>query len=163
MTDRILVIGVGNDLRGDDAAGRAVADEIDRLAIPGVGVRSLPQLVPELALDIGTADRVVFVDADIDATDVTERAVSAGGRVSNTHHGDPAALLRLAALDGSPPPTATIVSIPASSFGLGEPLSPATAGAVGRAIELVRSVVEGTSAHEEPLDVVAEQEGRFGA
>ena len=43
-----LVIGYGNDLRSDDGAGRAVADRISEMELPGVAVRSVMQLTPEL-------------------------------------------------------------------------------------------------------------------
>ncbi len=66
-----LVIGYGNDLRCDDGAGRAVADRIEAMALPGVEVRSVQQLAPELALDIACAETVVFVDASIDVAETT--------------------------------------------------------------------------------------------
>ena len=51
LTDT-LVIGYGNDLRTDDGAGRWVAERIESFDLPGVSVRSVPQLTPELTLDI---------------------------------------------------------------------------------------------------------------
>jgi hydrogenase maturation protease len=139
VTDRVLVIGVGNDLRGDDAAGRVVADAFD--GRDGVTVRSLPQLVPELVEDLDAVDRAIFVDADIDATGVTVRPALASGRATMSHHGDPGALLELARSTGRNSPDAMIVSIPASAFGLGTGLSAATASAVEEAITLISQLL----------------------
>ena len=93
MTD-LLVIGYGNDLRSDDGAGRAVAEAIAERDLPGVEVRSMSQLTPELSLEISGRRVVVFVDADVDAIEVTARTVTAGppGEGAMTHHGDPATL-----------------------------------------------------------------------
>ena len=72
MTD-LLVIGYGNDLRSDDGAGRAVAEMVSDLDLPGVEVRTMSQLTPELSLAITGRAKVVFVDADVDATEVAMR------------------------------------------------------------------------------------------
>ncbi len=58
-----LVIGVGSDLRRDDAVGRHVAEVIEAMALDHVSVLVTTQLVPELVEPISAADRVVFVDA----------------------------------------------------------------------------------------------------
>jgi Ni,Fe-hydrogenase maturation factor len=59
----VLVIGVGNDLRGDDGAGRAVVEQVTRAAVPGVRAIWSQQLVPELVEPLATARLIVFVDA----------------------------------------------------------------------------------------------------
>ena len=139
---RALVIGYGSDLRGDDAAGRAVADAIDAMDLPGVVVRSQPQLAPELALDMAGRDVVVFVDADVDAQDVTVASVDAApGATVMTHHGDPAALLAMVPSVGDPPAAAFVVSIPAHDLGLGTEMSDRTRIAVATAVEIVAGLV----------------------
>ena len=105
----VLVVGCGNDLRSDDGAGRVVAHRVQLLAeergLTEVGVRSVVQLVPELALDIGRAQHVVFVDAsiDVDRLTVTPLAPSTSAADGSrepwtpmTHHLGPAALVELA-------------------------------------------------------------------
>lgn len=135
----VVVIGYGNDLRSDDGAGREVARRIERDDLPGVAVISLSQLTPELALDIASVERVVFVDASIETTELEVRRVAPGRPGSSTmsHHGDPATLLALAADVGDPPESAFVVSIPAERLGLGFEFSTATAAAVDGAVAIV--------------------------
>ena len=135
----MLVIGYGNDLRSDDGAGRAVADAIADRALPGVEVRSMSQLTPELSLEIAGRNTVVFVDADVDATELRTRKVEAGpaGDRVMTHHGDPATLLDLTSTVGEIPAEAFVVSIPATNLEMGFEFSPATANAVDAAVDFI--------------------------
>ena len=140
---KTLVIGYGNDLRSDDGAGRVVADRVERLGLPGVTVRSLSQLVPELALEIAVVDLVVFVDASIEVgeptvTPVASQAVEASPR---THFADPATLLGMTASVGPVPGKAFVVSIPVTNLDLGFELSAATAQAVELAVELIDDLI----------------------
>jgi hydrogenase maturation protease len=58
-----LVIGLGNELRGDDAAGLLAAREVRALALDGVEVEEHSGDVAALAESIATHDEVVIVDA----------------------------------------------------------------------------------------------------
>ena len=60
---KILVIGFGNDLCGEDCAGRVVADRVALDAAPHVVAISTHQLGPEFAEQIAEARLVIFVDA----------------------------------------------------------------------------------------------------
>lgn len=146
----MLVVGYGNDLRRDDGAGRLVADAIERRSLPGVTVRSVAQLTPELALDLAGRSRVVFVDASVDTDRVTVTRVDAGngGRGIMSHHGDPAGLLALTGTVGEVPPEAYVVSIPAADLGLGSDLSATTRLGVDEAVALVAALI---SATEDPV------------
>jgi hydrogenase maturation protease len=140
----VLVIGVGSELRGDDAAGRRAADALAEIGLPGVDARSVHQLTPELAVELADRRLVLVVDASVDVDAVTVRAVvrptsraSAATGVM-THHLDPAALVGLASLFGSLPEEVVTVGIPAHDLDLGTELSAGTAGAVDVAVaELV--------------------------
>lgn len=148
----LLVVGCGNDLRSDDRAGREVATRVEALALDGVVVRSVTQLVPELAVDVGRAHAVVFVDASVEVEQLTvtgldaappaaERSPSPGGR--STHHATPASLVRLAKqLGGAAPGSVTVVAIPAHDFGFGEMMTATTSAAVDDAVELVRALAD---------------------
>ena len=144
MTD-LLVIGYGNDLRSDDGAGRQVAQAIEDKALAGVTVRSFAQLTPELALDVVRHRQVVFVDANVDATEVTVEPVAAGsgGGGVMTHHGSPSQLLALAGGVGEVPEDAVVISIPAQNLELGFTLSGATAAGVAAAVEIIAAMVTG--------------------
>ena len=135
VTD-LLVVGYGNDLRSDDRAGRVVAEAIDEMGLDGVEVRSQSQLTPELALEVAGRARVVFVDANVDVTEMTRFVVEAGPPAGGpmTHHGDPASLLALVRNVGEQPGEAIVLSIPASNLEMGFELSEATAAGVDQAI-----------------------------
>jgi hydrogenase maturation protease len=65
MSARPLVIGYGNTLRRDDGVGVRVAEllAVDP-RMEGADILAVHQLTPELAIDVGEATLVVFVDAD---------------------------------------------------------------------------------------------------
>ena len=135
MTDA-LIIGYGNDLRTDDGAGRWVAAQIEAMELPGAEVRSLPQLTPELSLEVAGREVVVFVDASVDATAVTVQLVDAvpTGPKTMTHHGDPATLLSLVPTVGALPQRAYVVSIPATNLEMGLELTATTQAAASEAV-----------------------------
>jgi hydrogenase maturation protease len=150
MTDlagRVLVIGWGNSLRGDDGLGwhaAALLAADPRLA--GADVLARHQLTPELAEDVGRACLVVLVDAadgDEPAGSISVVGVepSRAAMPAWTHHADPAALLALAGqLYGRVPP-ALQVRVGAASFEPGERLSPAVADALPRVVATVARLV----------------------
>lgn len=132
-----LVIGYGSDLRGDDAAGRRAVERVADRGLPGVRVLSLAQLAPELAEDLTTCGRAVFVDASVSDTAVTVRSVApAPPSWRLTHSVAPSSLLALAAAMGHAP-AADVVTIPAVDLGLSLQLSPATAAHVDEAVERI--------------------------
>jgi hydrogenase maturation protease len=107
VIEDVLIIGYGNALRTDDglgwhAAGVLAADP--RLA--GATILRRHQLTPELALDIGSAARVIFIDASngapgsvtiepIEPIAATPAAAAPGW----SHHVDPSVLLARCLLD----------------------------------------------------------------
>lgn len=143
----VLVIGFGSDLRGDDAAGRRVADAVGALGLPGVRVLSVHQLVPELAADLAASRRAVFVDATVDGERVDVRRVgpASGGRPM-THRFDPPALLSLAGRIGPVPEEARVVTVPARDLRLGAALSPTASAAVREAVDRVAELCRGAAA-----------------
>jgi hydrogenase maturation protease len=132
----VLVVGVGSELRGDDAAGRHVATTLRRIDPTGVEVRSVQQLTPELAVELADRRLVIVVDAAVDVDEVTVRQVgpASGSTGVMTHHLDPAALAGLAALFGAPPASLVAVSIPVHDLRLGTELSAETAEAADLAV-----------------------------
>ena len=138
-----LVIGYGNDLRTDDGAGRWVADQIDEVGIDGIEVRSVAQLTPELALVVSGRDIVVFVDASVDATELTVERVEASGSSSDvmTHHGNPATLLSMVPQIGDMPAEAWIVSIPATDLSMGFEMTAKTQEAAEAAVPAIIELV----------------------
>lgn len=149
----VLVIGYGNDLRGDDGAGLSVAQRLAEVgrAARVVGVR---QLVPELAVDIAAAACVVFVDvyAANDAQlslriERIERIDGVAGVADGEHAAPilahrvaPAALLALAARLYRAYPDAWLLAVPAFDFALGATISPQTARCIDAAIAFCRTL-----------------------
>lgn len=124
MTD--LVIGYGNTLRGDDGVGYRAAAEISRWNVPNVYVTAVPQLTPELASQIAGADRVFFLDADIDPTRRHIQVISLAPNHSNpaiNHYSDPSALLSLCQSLYGRLPESLCILIPAIHFDITEELS----------------------------------------
>lgn len=135
------MIGIGSRLRNDDAAGRAVADRVERLRLPGVRVRSVDQLVPELVEDLARCARAVFVDADPASTSVRLSAlVPAPAGTRATHHTTPGQLLTLAETVGARVPRAILLAVPATDLGLGTALSGRAARGVRAAVTVVAAM-----------------------
>jgi hydrogenase maturation protease len=136
-----LIVGIGNSLRGDDAAGLLAAG---RLAGCGFEAVAAHQLTPELAPRIAAARRVVFLDAhaslapgEVSVARIEPAAARPG---PFEHFSGPAGLLRLAREAYGAAPEAWLVCIGGRDFGLGEPLSADARRGVRRAIRETRSL-----------------------
>ena len=138
-----LVIGVGSDLRRDDAVGRHVAEEYEARSLGDVAVIVTTQLVPELVEPISASDRVVFVDASVAVSAVAAVLVEPLAGAGDSHHSTPGALLGLAERLGMNVPPAFLVQVPAHDLSLGEGLSPQTAGFVPTALAMVGDLADG--------------------
>lgn len=140
---RILVIGYGNSLRGDDGAGwHAAASLAGDPRLAGADVLARHQLTPELAEDLAHARLVVLVDACGGGAPgtVSVRRVEPGSPLAPalSHNLDPAALVGLAqTLYGASPPV-FLVTVTGAFFGYGDQLSPA----VRRALPEIADTVD---------------------
>lgn len=157
----VLIVGVGSELRSDDAAGRRVAELLVGQQPPDdVEVRVVHQLTPELADDMTGRELVVVVDASVEVREVVSREVvqqvdvarvgaaqvdAAGAQgegvtAAMSHHVDPAALVGLCRVLGEAPKRVVTVAVPAFDLTLGTELSPGTAGAVSEAVARTRGL-----------------------
>lgn len=137
----ILVIGYGNDLRGDDAAGQRAAAQVDAWRLPGVEVRARPQLTPELAEPLAAADRAIFLDTHpvSSGPDVRVRRLHPATSTARLAHTcDPQNLLALAQTAFGRSPEAWWITIPATDFDFGAPLSPLAERGMADALAAVR-------------------------
>ncbi len=150
----ILVIGYGNDLRGDDAAGRCAAARVAAWELPAVCVLSLHQLTPELADPLVAADRAIFLDAHPAGDDPTVR-VRPISPVPHTnrfgHSSDPRALLAFTKTAFGRSPEAWWVTIPAADFALGAPLSRFTERGVANALAAIRPLLDAWMSPDEAI------------
>jgi hydrogenase maturation protease len=140
--ESILVIGYGNTLRRDDAAGPRVADEIARRSLPGVHALALHQLLPELAQPLSRARLAIFVDASVEVSATEARPISPDASPPTLHHtGGPSWLLALArsAYDRCPP--AWLVTVPAPDLGFGEGLSPEAQLGTEQALDVIERLL----------------------
>ena len=131
-TAPVLVFTWGNPSRGDDALGPALyeclleAQAAGRL--PGVELLTDFQLQIEHALDLRGRERVIFVDASLDAAAPFDFRVLQAERDASftTHAMSPGAVLSVfEQVERQAPPPAFLLSVCGCDFGLGNPLSPA--------------------------------------
>jgi hydrogenase maturation protease len=137
----LLVLGVGNPSRGDDALGSLFierAAELLRTEVDAGRVEFLTdyQLQVEHSLDLAGRERVVFVDASVRAEAPYEYARVEPCRDASfsSHAMSPAAVLDThRAVVGEPPPS-WVLAIRGESFELGDELSPAAAANLDAAL-----------------------------
>jgi hydrogenase maturation protease len=140
-----VVIGYGNDLRGDDAVGQYVAMAVARWRRDGVVALATHQLTPELATWLVPATIAIFVDAsrveDGPPTARIQRIEPANSQLVQGHTGDPRALLALTQLAYGRCPSAWWITIPARHFDFGAALSPAARCGAAAALWHIRALV----------------------
>jgi len=151
--DQLLVIGVGNRFRGDDAAGLVVAERLKRFCLPNVDVKLLPSGGLGLIDAWQEADSVIIVDA-VRGTGVAGGIVRVSqkelgrlpvlGTVSSHGFGVGEAM-RMAQALGVLPDRLMIYGIEAKNFGPGSALSPEVAEAVEHLVQLIAQEQKCTS------------------
>ena len=146
----MLVIGYGNTLRGDDAAGIRAAEFIAK-HYPEIECVCMHQLMPELVEQIAESDIVIFFDANVNVTQPNVRLVvpSIEMEQPRTHFITPESLLRLSQqLYQRIPLKAYVIGIPASQLEFSEELSEPTKKAVQESVTLAESLLlSGNSRH----------------
>ncbi len=138
-----LVIGYGNELRGDDAAGPRTARAVAAWGRPEVAGLAVHQLTPELAAALAEAEVVVFVDArvDDDGREACLRRLEAAPGADMGHISDPHWLLAVTEALYSRGPEAWLATIPAANFGLGGWLSATAEAGVAAALRQIDRLV----------------------
>jgi hydrogenase maturation protease len=124
----VLVIGIGNPSRGDDALGPMLIERLAELTIPGVELLTDFQLQVEYLLDLHGRDAVIFIDASVSCSEPYQYTPAAATELPGitTHSLSPEALLGAYTTHyGAEPPPAWILAIRGYAFELGEALSPA--------------------------------------
>ena len=137
---QLLVIGYGNEMRGDDAAGPMVAREIAACGFDRIQALPVPLLLPDLALDMAEADKVVFVDASLRCPGGRIRlspVVGTSKRPTLAWPYSPAVISALFEFLHSRRSRSWLLEIPALEFEFGEHLSAPTAAAIQSAVRLI--------------------------
>jgi len=126
LTHPILIVGIGNPSRGDDALGPCLIERLEQLDLPGVELLTDFQLQVEYALDMQGRETVIFVDASVSCGE--PYALAAVEPVADasysSHELSPAAVLHAYARLFGPPPKSYALAIRGYRFELGEGLSP---------------------------------------
>ncbi|MGA3244086.1 MAG: hydrogenase maturation protease [Bacteroidota bacterium] len=120
--NQTLVIGYGNTLRRDDAAGVYAAELIER-RYPGVMCLTAPQLTPDMAVTLAHYRTVVFIDASITAKELRVTKLKTKGlAVEYSSHSMTPQMLLDASHDlyGVVPRDTIQIEIPAADFTIGE-------------------------------------------
>jgi hydrogenase maturation protease len=136
----ILVIGIGNPSRGDDAIGPLAIERLEALGLPGVELLTDFQLQVEHALDLVGRSEVVFVDATVagEGPFSFEPVAPAADLSATTHALAPAAVLDVyRQYTDAPLPVARVLAVRGFEFELGAPLSDAAARNLDAALEVL--------------------------
>ena len=133
----LLVIGYGNELRGDDGVGPKVAATVAGWNLDGVHAIVCPLLTPELADAISQARIAVFVDAAVDAPHEVQLRQLEPNDSSQiiAHAADPRTMLALARDVFGHAPQAWWLTIPATQMDFSRKLSPETQRGFAEAIQ----------------------------
>lgn len=130
MTPPVLIIGIGNPSRGDDALGPLCSERLESLGLADVEVLTDFQLQVEYALDLADRREVVFIDATLSGPEPYEfRPVVPSRHLGHTSHAlPPKAVLEACRRVGvTPPGEAHVLAIRGYRFELGEELSASAA------------------------------------
>lgn len=143
----LLVIGCGNTLRGDDAAGFEVARSVEAWGLENLRALPVHQLTPELAQDLMSVDEVVFVDASCEDRSLRIQSVGQFGDPLATasavaHSMSPSALLSFTRQVYGHSPRAWLIGIPAFSFDRPDDISPSTRQSMDEAVAWIRKRIQ---------------------
>jgi hydrogenase maturation protease len=142
---RVLIVGYGNPLRGDDAVGQEVAQRLAaELQDPDIEILTELQLRPEIAELMSRAEIAIFIDARANGKPGevrTEEVVPSEPEQTFTHQFAPPMLLMTAEILYNRIPRTYLVSIAGENFELSEGLSEAVAAAIPEALDAVRRLI----------------------
>ena len=147
MTDDVLVVGVGNRFRGDDAVGLVVIDRLRAIAPQGVRALECDGDAGRLMDAWQGSSRVIVVDAmmsngspgDVREFDVASVPLPYGFGMTSTHAFGLREAVELARTLGELPHEIVVVGIEAAGFDLGSSLTPDVRSAVDTAVGRVVS------------------------
>ncbi len=149
---RTMVIGLGNEFRGDDGVGRVVARRLRAAALPGVAVCEESGEGAALMETWKGVAAVILVDAvqagdtpgTIHRLDASCVPVPRRFFYYSTHAFSVAEAIELGRALGKLPPRVILYGIEGKDFAAGETLSPEVASAVDEVLGRVREEIQST-------------------
>jgi hydrogenase maturation protease len=143
---RKLVVGIGNDLRGDDGVGLIVVRSLQKLSLPDVGVVELNNDVFGLLEHLQGYGEAIIIDAihsgsrpgTIHRFDASNHALPGIHSQRSTHGINLASILELARSQGTLPQRVLVYGIEGESFEYGSTLAPQVELSVNRLVDTVR-------------------------
>jgi hydrogenase maturation protease len=156
--NRVVVIGVGNPYRGDDAAGLAVAERLQSLVCEGVLVLPCEQEPTRIIDAWKEARAAVVVDAvqsgadpgTLHRVDASRKPVPASVFRSSTHAFGVGETIELARALGRLPERIVVYGVEGATFAAGVGLTPQVETAVAGLVEAVLGDLEHLVREEEP-------------
>ena len=151
QNSRLQIIGVGQEWRGDDAAGLLVARRLRPLAGSRVNVLENSGSVSDLLVAWQESDALILADAvrgggrpgEIYRFPVHERPLPAElFPATSTHAWGVAQAVDLSRVLGALPPYLVVYGIEGQDFGLGREVSPEVARAVPEVARRIRREIE---------------------
>lgn len=153
MEAPVLVIGVGNEYRGDDKAGLAVVRTLQARQIENVRLMESDGDCTVLLEAWKGADKVILIDAassgarpgTIHRFEAQTQALPEECTLSSTHAFGIAETLRLARVLGQLPPRLIVYGIEGKRFTTGDALSPAVRRAIQKVADRILIDIQDTS------------------
>ena len=138
-SNKILVVGIGNTIRGDDGIGAFICWAIEMLALDGVTTMITQQLHTELVNDFLLYDHIVLVDAAFTADTVLFHPLKkmTTAPVSTSHATDANLLASLAQQLYQKELSIMICAVKGYNFEIGERLSTAAKKNADAAISII--------------------------
>jgi hydrogenase maturation protease len=155
MTERILIIGIGNAYRRDDGAGLAATAELAKFRLPGAEILQACGDGTSL-IDLWHGRKhVVLVDATfsgatpgtIHRIETNIEPLPATFAHHSTHSVNLAEAVELARVLNRLPHRLTVLGIEGADFSSGTALSPAVRSAVEKVVRLICEELACTNAH----------------
>jgi len=142
---RVLIVGYGNPLRGDDGVGPEVARRlVAELQDPEIEILIELQLKPELAELMSRVEIAIFIDARVDGepgeVTIEEVVPREPAEQTFTHQFAPPMLLMTAKVLYNRAPRTFLVSIAGENFELSEGLSEVVRAALPEVLRTVQSL-----------------------
>lgn len=145
MEAPVLIIGIGNDYRGDDAVGLAVVRALQTSKITHARLMESDGDCTTLLESWKGAAKVILIDALVSGTragtirrfDIRTQSIPAECTFSSTHAFGIAETLALARTLSQLPPCLILYGIEGTDFTAGSTLSPPVKSAVRKAMTLV--------------------------